>query len=1052
MSGPLSGPRKSHMSTLIANYKPESSAEPRSLLKSAKDTWEKCREDRKSFLENMSDDVIYYLYKPIREALEKAPKEQGHFSKVMSEIEDFLKDEKNQEEIDDCIRWLLLFKAVESTETAEEKEEEGFVMEIANESINSETNPNILITQIIVRIAPHLAFECPYKKVTEAPAWKKARIENRCMYKDHKNRKSSSMKTTPFHKAAENGDGKAIKHMISCAKDMAAETSGKSIQHQSLLRVLRMTSPDSHKKSALWFAATNEAGKLGALRELLNFDNDIVDPSDRTFENALKEGSKNVVDVVNVFLQFPKLRKIFVTSHHIIQAMGCLSDAKPGSEEREHREGIVNTLIGHATTGDVINDDVVDKIIELNLKDIWVNKISKIELNTSRLLHLAVKHQNADFVGMFLHEYPDSVTQKQDGNYPLWYNNKIWEGSGWTDRKSKEYPEPKKIRDLIVTATIKHKSIDKMQDLLQIFQDSGQNVNELCFDLSRFNSKVYPVSDFVRSLIAHQDNTHLLSYEHTIRYAEFPALDLKADEKETFGDSVHDEHSEVFQVLNWLKKKGVNEIIELTVPDRLVNSHSELEIGEYVKDFEVEVLNWRFLDMSISIFEDPKTRGRIRELHLYSSGKRAVISHWLSEGGVVSMPKDVHQELMTKENCRKTVEFTRVQFQKLSDRINKAREAKKLEKLTVNVIAQLWNPTHERVADLEEIAERAVPKLSRFIKSYHDYVHDVNKESSSPFRPTKVAIIDNGILTISPMANGPRDLLTAQHRFDGRQGISVPNNEHLKQRQQGPDASPTSNNAKNYKTLWSRIMRGRSFVDDNSRVSPWLFASDPHGTQMANLICAIDPWCELYVAKVAESRSGITPERVTRAIDWAVLEDVDIISMSFAILDNTDHLRDACTRAASAGIVMLCSAHDEGSNIDKAWPASYNDTITISACDEYGNPLRVTNQHYHYALRGKEVAAGVVPFLKSDDRISGSSVATAVAAGLSSLILSCDRLANPSKRYNDRDDRRKVIDGQFKSMLPENKSHILLERFAGIDQKIKDGRVINAQEILENKF
>ena len=168
-------------------------------------------------------------------------------------------------------------------------------------------------------------------------------------------------------------------------------------------------------------------------------------------------------------------------------------------------------------------------------------------------------------------------------------------------------------------------------------------VKELCFDLSRFNSKVYPVSDFVLSLIAHQENAELLSYESTIKYAEFPALDLKADEKETFGDSVHGEHVEVFKALNWLGGKGVCEIIELIVPDRLVNPHDEVKIGKYVRDFKVEVLNWRFLDMSISVFEDPLTGDRsalerIRKLYLYASGKRAIISHWLSKEGVPSLP------------------------------------------------------------------------------------------------------------------------------------------------------------------------------------------------------------------------------------------------------------------------------------------------------------------------------------------------------------------------------------------------------------------------------
>ena len=167
-------------------------------------------------------------------------------------------------------------------------------------------------------------------------------------------------------------------------------------------------------------------------------------------------------------------------------------------------------------------------------------------------------------------------------------------------------------------------------------------------------------------------------------------------------------------------------------------------------------------------------------------------------------------------------------------------------------------------------AERAVPKLSRFIKSYHDHVYDVIKQKPDTFRPIKVAIIDNGILTISPRPNSSWDILSAHPRLDDSQGIGVAENEHTKQQQRGSDVPnrdgkwPNSNNTKKYKTLWSRIKGGRSFVDDNSRVSPWLFASDPHGTQMANLICAIDPCCELYVAKVAESRSGITPERVAR--------------------------------------------------------------------------------------------------------------------------------------------------------------------------------------------
>lgn len=81
-------------------------------------------------------------------------------------------------------------------------------------------------------------------------------------------------------------------------------------------------------------------------------------------------------------------------------------------------------------------------------------------------------------------------------------------------------------------------------------------VRELCFDLSRFNSKAYRLSDFVGSLISHEENESLLRYENVIKYAEFPALGLNPDDRETFGESLQVEHTEVFDILDWPKGKG----------------------------------------------------------------------------------------------------------------------------------------------------------------------------------------------------------------------------------------------------------------------------------------------------------------------------------------------------------------------------------------------------------------------------------------------------------------------------------------------------------------
>jgi hypothetical protein len=67
-----------------------------------------------------------------------------------------------------------------------------------------------------------------------------------------------------------------------------------------------------------------------------------------------------------------------------------------------------------------------------------------------------------------------------------------------------------------------------------------------------------------------------------------------------------------------------------------------------------------------------------------------------------------------------------------------------------------------------------------------------------------------------------------------------------------------------------QIVDGQSFVYDGFSESPWWYASVPHGTQMASLLCSIDPCCELYVAKVGDAigpqvgskNAPVTPERV----------------------------------------------------------------------------------------------------------------------------------------------------------------------------------------------
>ncbi|KAL7961290.1 hypothetical protein V8C34DRAFT_274322 [Trichoderma compactum] len=988
---------------------------------------------------------------------ENMTSEQSGSSQIQMLIKSFLRGVEEQYEIDDCIRWFILFEAVTLDRPIRVIGKNGKAT--ANSKKVKLIDPEgvaLWIIDAILEISPYLAFDNLQKEDVDL-VWRKYGKLKCNFEKQHKDFKPKySLKTVPLLEAAECGSAfsaLAIELMIKHGKCLPIACSPETSENQPLVEILRQKSLHRRSpKSALRLAV--EAGQegLGTVKVLLNYSAQIADANDGAFQYAVEEG---YVDIVDAFLEKDELRSICVTEENIVQAIDCYGEDASNQQVRSNRLDVVNTLFSHASISGIITDEVIGKIIKHNVKSVWEEKnLPRENFYPPKLLHLSVLHQNAEFVDMLLREYPDSVANQSDNHYPLWYNNN--RSARLTDPFESETNWV--IRDKIVTAMIKSKAVDSMQELLQIFQQSNETVHELCFDLSKFNSKAYPLSKFVHSLIHHQDSSNLLSFERIIRYAEFPALESKT---ETFGDAINNGHKEVFQILDWLRSKGVQEIMDLKVPDRLLNPHNEVKIGQYVADFKVEVLNWRFLDMSITILKDKETKERIRKLYLYSSGKRAAVRHWLSAEGVPSLPNLAHleisiiQELVPKEDCRETLTYVRNKFYEFQYMVNQKRRASNQEgevkgqalfqNLRVDVRIQPWNPADGGQADFEEISERAIPKLSRFIKSYHDYVQRLALEDKREFRPIRVAVIDNGILSISPEEGGDIDSMNPRYSTDIKEI-----NGHYGRFFDGQTRR---------KTLWSRIKAGRSFVDDNVRVSPWLFASDPHGTQMANLICAVDPWCDLYVAKVTEGRSGIKPARVERAIEWAMNQDVDIISMSFALKDDFPQLKDVCIEAAYRGILLICSADDEGLNVTEAYPIDYPETIGIVACDEYGQVTRAMEKStYDYAIQGQGVAAGMVPFLESDDCISGSSVATAIAAGLCSLTLACSQIAR--NRFpgasgiggQGQVTKKKIIKHYFSKMLAGGKRSISLEKFAEIDKNIAEGRNIDAEYIIKTFF
>ena len=110
-------------------------------------------------------------------------------------------------------------------------------------------------------------------------------------------------------------------------------------------------------------------------------------------------------------------------------------------------------------------------------------------------------------------------------------------------------------------------------------------------------------------------------------------------------------------------------------------------------------------------------------------------------------------------------------------------------------------------------------------------------------------------------------------------------------------------------------------------------------------------------------------------------------------------LEAAMNEASKKGILMFCAAGDKGSHQDKEYPAAYNPTriFRIGAAKANGNVWDWVGdpRNLDFILPGHEVVdrnPHGAPLEKFRPR-TGSSVATALAAGLAALVLHCVRLS-----------------------------------------------------------
>ncbi|PYH78220.1 subtilisin-like protein [Aspergillus uvarum CBS 121591] len=180
-----------------------------------------------------------------------------------------------------------------------------------------------------------------------------------------------------------------------------------------------------------------------------------------------------------------------------------------------------------------------------------------------------------------------------------------------------------------------------------------------------------------------------------------------------------------------------------------------------------------------------------------------------------------------------------------------------------------------------------------------------------------------------------------------------------------------------------RIKAARSFIADTKPED--IRDEIGHGTHALGLLLKVATCAEIYIARIAHQETLDLSE-------WKV----DIISMSFGIREHSPPIKAAIANAIHSQTLLFSAASNDGANLGRAFPAQYPGVFCIHSTDGHGNPSMFNptadDKDVNFSLLG-ECVSSHWPVGK-DGRgqtvkvMSGTSVATPIAAGLAASVLS----------------------------------------------------------------
>lgn len=194
-----------------------------------------------------------------------------------------------------------------------------------------------------------------------------------------------------------------------------------------------------------------------------------------------------------------------------------------------------------------------------------------------------------------------------------------------------------------------------------------------------------------------------------------------------------------------------------------------------------------------------------------------------------------------------------------------------------------------------------------------------------------------------------------------------------------------------------------------------------HGTHVAGIIAArnnssgvvgIAYEAKLLIAKVVGDDGLATPSAVEKAIHWAIKNNADIINISLGAQYDSPIIKNAIEEAIDKGLFIICSAGNNGANVDRGidYPGRYQSTIAVGSVDHSKKVSHFTSRgdQLDIVAPGEEILSTYPP--NGFARLSGTSMAAPFVTGITALALSKHRQYGGSSPLTNQHELREHLE------------------------------------------